>query len=157
MKKSERQQYIQQFIEQKDIARQEDLVQCFLDMDVVVTQATISRDIKEMKLIKVVGDNGVAHYQMPTSRVSNRRLEASANVTAPSAMINGGDIVQVDQLNNYVSISVVPGHGPMVAMVIRQGDFPHVFTAIGDDSTALVVCDSEAGAQELQAYITQLA
>lgn len=156
MKKSERQQYIQQFIEQTDIARQEDLVQCFLDMNVVVTQATISRDIKEMKLIKVVGENGVAHYQMPTSRLDNRRNEAS-NVRAPSAMINGADILQVNQLNNYVSISVVPGHGPMVAMVIRQGDFPHVFTAIGDDSTVLVVCDTEKGARELQTYIAQLA
>ena len=138
MKKSERQQYIQQFIEQTDIARQEDLVQCFLDMNVVVTQATISRDIKEMKLIKVVGENGVAHYQMPINRLDNRRNEAS-NVRAP------------------VSISVVPGHGPMVAMVIRQGDFPHVFTAIGDDSTVLVVCDTEKGARELQTYIAQLA
>ncbi|WP_295775632.1 arginine repressor [uncultured Limosilactobacillus sp.] len=156
MKKSERQQYIQQFIEQADITRQEDLVQCFLDMNVVVTQATISRDIKEMKLIKVVGENGVAHYQMPINRLDNRRNDVG-NLTVPSAMLNGADVLQVDQLNNYVSISVVPGHGPMVAMVIRQGNFPHVFTAIGDDSTVLVVCDTEEDARELQTYIAQLA
>ena len=53
MKKSERQDKIREMIENHDVERQEDLVRLLLSAGIHVTQATISRDIKEMQLVKV--------------------------------------------------------------------------------------------------------
>lgn len=58
MKKAERQQKIREIITNESIERQEDLVARLREMGLTVTQATISRDIKEMQLIKIPADNG---------------------------------------------------------------------------------------------------
>lgn len=148
MQKQERQQYIQTVIEQQVITRQAELVAALQAAGVEVTQATISRDIKEMKLSKVVGENGVAHYQMPVA-VNEPTPTSHPVVAVPD--INGGDLVKVNSQGQFVAVETVPGYGPMVAMILRQGDFPEVFTAIGDDANVFIVCtDAEAANQLAQ-------
>ena len=65
MKKAERQQKIREIITNESIERQEDLVARLREMGLTVTQATISRDIKEMQLIKIPADNGGYRYGLP--------------------------------------------------------------------------------------------
>ena len=65
MKKAERQQKIREIITNESIERQEDLVAHLREMGLTVTQATISRDIKEMQLIKIPADNGGYRYGLP--------------------------------------------------------------------------------------------
>ena len=148
MQKQERQQYIQTIIEQQVISRQAELVAALQAAGVEVTQATISRDIKEMKLSKVVGENGVAHYQMPNP-VSEPNPVNQAAVPVPE--INGGDLIKVKSQGQFIAVETVPGYGPMVAMILRKGEFPEVFTAVGDDANVFVVCtDPEAASQLAQ-------
>ncbi len=49
-------------IENNEIETQEELAQCLLERDIDITQATISRDIKELRLIKVLTPNGKYKY-----------------------------------------------------------------------------------------------
>ena len=65
MKKAERQQKIREIITNESIERQEDLVARLREIGLTVTQATISRDIKEMQLIKIPADNGGYRYGLP--------------------------------------------------------------------------------------------
>ena len=65
MKKADRQKKIREIITARSIERQEDLVGALNELGLQVTQATISRDIKEMQLIKVPAENGGYRYALP--------------------------------------------------------------------------------------------
>ena len=73
MKKSERQRHIQEIISNQYVERQEDLVKLLAKSGIRVTQATISRDIKDMQLLKVPSVGGGYHYSLPARRQDNRR------------------------------------------------------------------------------------
>ena len=78
MKKAERQQKIREIITNESIERQEDLVARLREMGLTVTQATISRDIKEMQLIKIPADNG-----------SSREWPGSSYLNSQNGFSNG--------------------------------------------------------------------
>ena len=79
MKKSERQRHIQEIISNQYVERQEDLVKLLVKSGIRVTQATISRDIKDMQLLKVPSVGGGYHYSLPARRQDNKE-ERLANV-----------------------------------------------------------------------------
>ena len=64
MRKRERQATIQRLIQSEPIERQEDLVARLTEMKIPVTQATISRDIKEMQLVKIPAGEGHYRYRI---------------------------------------------------------------------------------------------
>ena len=66
--KKERHQLIRQIIEVQNIETQEDLAKALLERGYNVTQATVSRDIKEMMLIKVPNVRGGYSYAFPKER-----------------------------------------------------------------------------------------
>ena len=68
MRKAERQQYLRQLMNQHSIERQEDFVSLLDGQGIKVTQATISRDIKEMQLVKVPSIGGGYHYSLPVQK-----------------------------------------------------------------------------------------
>ena len=68
MRKRERQATIQRLIQDEPIERQEDLVARLNELHIPVTQATISRDIKDMQLIKVPAGEGHYRYSMPAEK-----------------------------------------------------------------------------------------
>ena len=65
MRKQERQRFISKIIRENEVFKQENLVALLIEKNIPVTQATVSRDIKEMKLIKVLNENGILKYELP--------------------------------------------------------------------------------------------
>ena len=65
MKKKERQRLLTRFLTEHEIQKQEEFVDYLKLQGIEVTQATISRDIKELKLIKVPSVNGGYRYSLP--------------------------------------------------------------------------------------------
>ena len=65
MGKKERHAAIMELIQQKELETQEDLIQALLEQGISVTQATISRDIRELQLVKQHLENGVCCYRLP--------------------------------------------------------------------------------------------
>lgn len=148
MKKSDRQATIRNIIEENDVERQEDLVQLLLDAGIHVTQATISRDIKEMQLIKVPNSAGGYRYSMPAHRPENKEQQLA------NALAN--DLQSLKRSDRFISLSMRPGHAPMAAVLIKRLNFPEVFTAIGDDTSVLVVCQSDEDAVQFEQILTEL-
>lgn len=68
MRKKERQRLIKQLLVSNDIQRQEDFVSLLSEQGVKVTQATVSRDIKDMQLVKVPSITGGYRYSLPTQK-----------------------------------------------------------------------------------------
>ena len=78
MKKTERHQLIRNLVETRNIETQEDLANALKENGIRVTQATVSRDIKELMLVKVSDMRGNYHYSVPKERnhmMSSEQLE----------------------------------------------------------------------------------
>lgn len=142
MRKQERQKKIRNIINNESIDRQESLVQRLQEEGLSVTQATISRDIKEMQLVKVPAEGGGYRYSIPNYHHQSKEDQLAITLR---------DSLEELKRNDYfLALTVHPGNGPVVANLIRQNNFTTVFTTIGDDSNVLVVCVSAQAAAKLE-------
>ncbi len=134
MRKRERQATIQRLIRDEPIERQEDLVARLNDLNIPVTQATISRDIKEMQLIKVPAGEGHYRYSMPVEK----QLPATDKLkrTLVTAMKWG------EAMDNFVHLALLPGTAAAVETLIEQLDDQRIFATISGDASILIICRS---------------
>ena len=149
MKKVDRQKKIREIITDQSVERQEDLVRKLNDLGLQVTQATISRDIKEMQLVKVPAAGGGYRYSMPATRQYDETDQLESTLQ--------DSLLQLKRSDRFLALDVRPGNGPVVANLMRKIKNQDVFTAIGDDSNVLVVSSSAQGAQEVAQNLKQLA
>lgn len=148
MKKAYRQKKIREIITARSIDRQEDLVGALNELGLQVTQATISRDIKEMQLIKVPAENGGYRYALPVMQHRDEPDQLGTTIH--------DSLVQLKRSDRLLALAVRPGNGPVVANLLRRLTDRGVFTTIGDDSNVLVVCDTADDAQTLADYLNSL-
>ncbi|MCH3923043.1 arginine repressor [Limosilactobacillus sp.] len=149
MKKAERQQKIKEIITSESIERQEDLVKRLNEMGLRVTQATISRDIKEMQLVKIPAEDGGYRYDLPTYHRQSDEMQLM-DVLQDS-------LEQLKVSDRFIAMTVHPGNGPVVAVLLRRVNYPTIFTTIGDDASVLIVCVSAEAAKELCQQLKELA
>jgi transcriptional regulator of arginine metabolism len=124
------------------------LVGALNELGLQVTQATISRDIKEMQLIKVPAENGGYRYALPVMQHRDEPDQLGTTIH--------DSLVQLKRSDRLLALAVRPGNGPVVANLIRRLTDRGVFTTIGDDSNVLVVCDTADDAQTLADYLNSL-
>ncbi|MEE6635619.1 ArgR family transcriptional regulator [Limosilactobacillus pontis] len=149
MKKAERQEKIREIITAESIERQEDLVKRLNELGLRVTQATISRDIKEMQLVKIPAENGGYRYGLPAyHRQSDERQLMD---------VLQDSLIQLRRSDRFLALSVHPGNGPVVAALLRRVEYSTIFTTIGDDASVLIVCVSADGAAQLEQKLNELA
>ena len=148
MKKADRQKKIREIITARSIERQEDLVGALNELGLQVTQATISRDIKEMQLIKVPAENGGYRYALPVMQHRDEPDQLGTTIH--------DSLVKLKRSDRLLALAVRPGNGPVVANLLRRLTDRGVFTTIGDDSNVLVVCDTADDAQTLADYLNSL-
>jgi transcriptional regulator of arginine metabolism len=134
MKKAERQQLIREIITTKQIERQDDLVNELNDKGVSATQATISRDIKELQLVKVPANDGGYRYALPAQGTIDNQTRLSTELK--------NNMLSFERQDQFLSIVMRPGNGPVMASLIRQLEIDGIFSVIGDDAGVLVVCRS---------------
>lgn len=146
MKKVDRQMKIRDLIANHQVERQGDLVRLLQADGIEVTQATVSRDIKEMQLIKVPSADGGYHYSLPVKHDEDKEQQFADTLS--------NDLISLKRSDRFISLNLRPGHGPVAAVLIKQLNFPEVFTAIGDDTSVLVVCQSEADAVAFEQLLT---
>ena len=149
MKKADRQKKIREIITGQSIERQEDLVKKLNDLGLQVTQATISRDIKEMQLIKVPAEGGGYRYGLPVTHQHDETDQLGNSLR--------DSLVELKQSDRFLALEVRPGNGPVVASLVRKLKDRGVFTTIGDDSNVLVVCTSADEATRLAEYFNEIA
>lgn len=148
MKKADRQKKIREIITARSTECQEDLVGALNELGLQVTQATISRDIKEMQLIKVPAENGGYRYALPVMQHRDEPDQLGTTIH--------DSLVQLKRSDRLLALAVRPGNGPVVANLLRRLTDRGVFTTIGDDSNVLVVCDTADDAQTLADYLNSL-
>ena len=147
--KSERQARLLQIIRQKAIATQGELVKNLLAAGMEVTQATISRDIKELGIIKVTTASGEQKY-LP--------MERSGEVASGRLMkVFAEAVIQVDVAVNLVIVKTLPGMAQAAAAALDSMHLPELAGSIAGDDTIFVATRSSSLAEQLGKLLSQIA
>ena len=133
--KNKRQYKILDIIKLHDVETQEMLHNLLLEYGFKVTQATVSRDIKELKLIKRAGKNGVYRYEVPEE--SSRQ-----NFFVDS-------IVNVDYAINTVVLKCHNGMAQAACAALDSMDYKNIIGTIAGDDTIFALMRTENDAAEL--------
>lgn len=148
MRKSERQRLIKKLMNEHDIQKQEDFVALLEGAGVNVTQATISRDIKDMQLIKVPSPSGGYRYSLPAQQTVDTEKKLKR--------VLFDAYVSMDVQDYFIVLKALPGNGTAIATLIDQMDFSDIFGTIGGDDTVLIIAKTPAAAQDLYQTLTNL-
>jgi transcriptional regulator of arginine metabolism len=147
MRKNQRHDLIKQIINDNEVERQDDIVRLLHEKGIEVTQATISRDIKELQLIKVAAKNGGVRYSFPKSDSS--QIEQRFFTLLSSALIS----IRVQE--QFLYIDLRPGNGASISATLKQVHYSMVFAAVSDDNGVLVICKDHEHAVQLKDRITR--
>jgi transcriptional regulator of arginine metabolism len=112
MKKYTRQRIILDIIENLEIGTQEELAEHLLKKDIDITQATISRDIRELKLVKVLGSNG--KYKYATMDSQKDGIDQRLNKVFKSTVLS------IEKAINILVVKTLPGAAQICAMAIEN-------------------------------------
>lgn len=140
MMKNDRQNHLLQIISEESIETQEQLLERLQSRGIKSTQATISRDIKELHLIKEPAGQGRYRYAVSTHRTKLNFADRLRTIFRES-------LLSVDYAQNIVVIRTMPGlaHGAASAldgMTISE----MVGTLAGDDTVMIVMRNTESAA-----------
>lgn len=133
---------IKDIIDNNKIETQEDLAAALRAQGIDVTQATVSRDIKELMLVKVPDANGHYHYAYPKEHsmmVTMDRLER----------IFQDSIISVRNNDDMVVIRSLPGSAAFVAYAVDYMKWPEVLGTIAGDDTVFIALESKEGVATL--------
>ena len=146
--KSTRHDEILRIISAKEIETQEELASELRMLGYRVTQATISRDIRELRLIKVTSDRGGYKYAKPDRRESavNDRLKR----------ILSDSLVSVEHAGQMVVVKTLSGSANVAAEAIDTMEWPEILGTIAGDNTVFVVVRDETDASEVSARLLKL-
>lgn len=134
--KNERQQKILEIIEKYNVDTQDALIQRLKEAGIVATQTTVSRDIRQLKLVKQMTGGGTYKYA-----ASGVRREAPATVLN-SAITEA--VVKIAAAKNIVVIKTYPGMANALAVCVDSLEQEHIIgTVAGDDTILLVASDDE--------------
>jgi transcriptional regulator of arginine metabolism len=142
MNKGQRQVKIREIIAENDIETQDELVEKLKSMGLNVTQATVSRDIKELHLVKVPMSNGRYKYSLPADQRFNplnklKRLMMDA-------------FVKIDTASHFIVLKTLPGNAQAVGALIDNLDWDEILGTICGDDTCLIICRTEENTIELK-------
>ena len=126
---------IKEIVQSQSIETQEELANALLAEGIEVTQATVSRDIKELMLIKIPTGDG--HYRYA--------LSPEENVVLSRSRINRlfqDSIIRVDSALNQIVLHTIPGSASAVAFSVDHAKWSEVIGTLAGDDTILLICRS---------------
>jgi len=147
--KSKRQESILQIIAEKDIETQDQLLGELKVRGIPSTQATISRDIKELHLVKELTGSGTYRYA-----VSGRK--ASLNFAGRLRTIFREGVTSFDVAQNIVVVKTMPGLAPAAGAALDGMDIPDLVGSLAGDDTVILIMRTNEAATELCSEIHQM-
>ena len=133
--KNNRLDAIKMIISSKEIGSQDELLQELTQEGFQLTQATLSRDLKQLKVAKAASMNGNYVYVLPNNTMYRRMTEPHT----ATEMLRADGIRGIEFSGNLAVIRTRPGYASSVAYDIDNRDFDEVLGTIAGDDTILLV------------------
>ena len=147
--KSVRQSKILEIIASKEVETQEQLLQELKQAGFVTTQATISRDIKELRIVKELTPDGTYRYAASLQ-------ENAATFSGRLNKIFRECVTSVDWAQNLVVIKTLPGLAGAAGSAVDSMELPQLIGTLAGDDTAVLIMRENASAAGLCAEIRKM-
>ncbi len=144
--KNNRLDAIKMIISSKEIGSQEELLQALSKEGFQLTQATLSRDLKQLKVAKAASMNGNYVYVLPNNTMYKRMVEPQS---ATEMMMNNG-FKSIEFSRNIAVIKTRPGYASSLAYDIDVHDIYEILGTIAGDDTIILVLREEAAREALK-------
>lgn len=136
--KSTRQAAILNLIDKQDIRTQKELAEKLKQQGFSVTQATVSRDIKDMRLLKVL--SGVGEYKYATAD------QAEHSVSERFVRMFVDSVISIQYAGNIIVIKTLPGSANVAGEAIDSMRWPEILGTLSGDNTIFVIVHDEKDA-----------
>jgi len=140
--KAQRHIKIREIITNKEIETQDELVEELKLAGYNVTQATVSRDIKELQLVKVPTTKGTYKYSLPSDDKRFNPLRKLRRTLQES-------FVSIDHAENMIVLKTLPGNAQAVAALMDHLDWDEIVGTLAGDDTILIICRRKEQMPEL--------
>jgi len=147
--KRKRQAAILELVEERPVGSQEELRGFLREQGWDVTQSTLSRDLRELRLARVPTPDGV-RYAMADGALSSAARPA-LDALLPQLL------TRVDGVGELIVIRTLPGGAQPVASALDGESWPDVLGTVGGDDTILVVCRSSTARERIERRLRKLA
>jgi len=129
------------------VASQEGLRELLQAQGIDVTQATLSRDIRELRLVKVPDADGASHYSLPEEWESTPPLET----LLPTLFVSA------EGVGNFLVIRTRKGGAQAIALGIDWEEWPEVMGTLAGDDTILMIFRDEAAVAPVKERLQSMA
>src|SRR5699024_10885639 len=138
MSKLKRHLKIREIIQNNEIETQDELVNRLRDLDFNVTQATVSRDSKELHLVKVLAANDRYKYSTPNEQRTNPRHKLKRLIMDA--------FVSIDYANHFIVLKTLPGNAHAIGVLVDVVDGEEILGTSCGGETSLVIYRKEEDA-----------
>lgn len=148
MRKKERHELIKQIISEHPIRNQNELMDYLQQLHVSATQATISRDIRDLKIVKTIDDSGKPRFeifqepQIPTEDDDIKRLIRMTNEV----------IVKVDTVQFMTIVNTLPDNAHLLASVLDDLSSEMIVATMASFDTIIIISRTPEDAQQVTAF-----
>ena len=146
--KRERHDTILEIIGSRAVSSQEDLRKLLLQRGWDVTQATLSRDLRELRLARVPTPEG-ARYAVTDGNIEESR--AALDTLLPQLFL------RVDGVSEMLVLRTVPGGAQPIAAALDGEAWSDILGTVGGDDTILIICRSVAARERVHRRLKSLA
>ena len=133
--KNSRMEALKMLISSKEVGSQEEVLQALEKEGFKLTQATLSRDLKQLKVAKAASMNGKYVYVLPNDTMYKR-------ITKPRTaleMLQTSGFLSISFSGNMGVIKTRPGYASSIAYNIDNSDSPNIIGTIAGDDTIFIV------------------
>ena len=148
MNKTTRQNKIIEIIESKEIDTQEELVEILNSLNLNVTQATVSRDIKELGLIKISGKTKKHKYAL----MQNDNLSEQSK----QANLFKNCVTKIDIAKNIVVVKTLVGNASAAGAIVDNLNLIEIVGSVAGDDTIIIVARTDEDAKDVKRILTNL-
>lgn len=151
-KKANRLDAIKMIISSKEIGSQEELLQALQQEGFGLTQATLSRDLKQLKVAKAANITGKYVYVLPNDVIYSKR---TGTQRATEMMMSNG-FISLQFSRNIAVIRTRPGYASRIAYDIDNQEHPAVLGTIAGDDTIMMVLHEAATHEEVREFLAEM-
>ena len=147
--KNVRQNEILKIVQTQDVETQEQLLEELKARGFSTTQATISRDIKELRLVKELTGSGSYRYAL-----SERKTSAASDTRLRNIFKEG--VISVDVAQNIVVVRTMPGLASAACSALDNMDIEGVVGTLAGDDTGILIMRDNSLAQQFSSEVHKL-
>ncbi len=148
MNKGQRHIKIREIIASQEIETQDELVDILKADGYNITQATVSRDIKELHLVKVPTNNGTYKYSLPADQRFNPLSKLKRSLMDA--------FIKMDAASHLIVLKTMPGNAQAIGALMDNLDWEEIMGTICGDDTILIICRTPDDTETVSSKILEL-